>query len=64
MSILALLIYLIIICIVFWAVRMLLAAFGIGDPIKTVVYVIMVVLVLIALLQLLGGGGLPVLRLR
>ena len=63
MSILALLIYVVILCVVFWAVRALLGAFGVGEPISTVIYVILVILVLVALLQMLTGGGLPSLRL-
>ena len=64
MSILALLIFVVILCVVIWAVRALLGAFGVGEPISTVIYVILVILVLIALLQALTGGGLPSLRLR
>jgi hypothetical protein len=65
MDLLSILIFLIIIGVVFWAARALMAAFGIGDPIATVVYVLLVVVVIVALLQALGGsGGLPALHLR
>jgi hypothetical protein len=56
MDIISLLVGLIIIALLFWAVRALLSAFGIGDPIATVVYVIMVVIVIIWLLGALTGS--------
>ncbi len=62
MDIVTLLVGLIIIALLFWAVRALLGAFGIGDPIATVVYVLMVVLVIIWLLGLVTGS--PLIRLR
>src|SRR6185295_7934084 len=46
MSLLALLLALIVVCVVIWAARALMAAFGIGDPIATVVYVILVLFAL------------------
>lgn len=63
MSLLALLVALVIICLAFWAVRMLLAAFSIGEPIATVVYVIMVILVIVWLLSAFTGGSLGTIRL-
>lgn len=65
MSLIGLLVVLLVACIVLWAARALLAAFGIGDPIATVVYVILVLIILFWLLSALGlvGAG-PVLRLR
>lgn len=61
MSLLGLLIVLLVVCVVLWAARALMAAFGIGDPIATVVYVL---LVLVALLYILGAFGIgPHLRL-
>ena len=53
-----LLLLLLVVCIVLWAARSLLAAFGIGDPIATVVYVVLVLVVLVAIIQggLLRGG--------
>ena len=56
MDLLTLLVTLIIVILLFWAVRALLSAFGIGDPIATVVYVIMVVIVIIWLLGALTGS--------
>ena len=56
MDIVTLLVGLIIIALLFWAVRALLAAFGIGDPIATVVYVLLVVLVVMWLLGLVSGS--------
>jgi len=56
MSLLSLLVALIVICLVFWAVRALLAAFSIGDPIATVVYVLMVLIVVLWLLGGISGG--------
>lgn len=52
---LTLLVGLIVVCVVVWAAKMLMGAFGIGDPIATVVYVL---LVLVALYWLLGEFGL------
>ena len=40
--------------VVVWASRALLKAFGIGDPVETVVYVVLVVLFLLWLLAVLG----------
>ena len=57
MSLFSLLIALVLVCLIFWACRALLAAFGIGDPMATVVYVILVVLVILWLVQALGGGS-------
>lgn len=57
MSLVGLLLLLVICCLAFWAVRAILAAFSIGDPIATLVYVVLVVIVVIYLVQALGGGG-------
>ena len=67
MNILGLLVMLIVIGLVFWAVRALLGAFGIGDPIATVVYVLLVVVVVLYLLGAVGGvnmGSLGNVRVR
>ena len=61
MDLVSLLVGLIIIALVFWAVRSLLGAFGIGDPIATVVYVLLVVIVILWLLGLVTGS--PVIHL-
>ena len=50
---------------VFWAAQKLMAAFGVGDPIRTVVMVIVVVFMLVWILSAVGlmpGGS--YLRLR
>ena len=54
MSLIALLVIVLVACIVLWATQRLLAAFGVGDPIATVIYVIVVLLLLALLLQTLG----------
>lgn len=65
MTLIGLLIVLIVVCVVYWAIRQILAAFGIGNPIATVVQVVFVLIVVLWIVQQLGllGGG-PVLRLR
>jgi len=63
MSILALLVALVIICLLFWAVNAILGAFGVGDPIATVVKVAFVVLVVLWLISTVFGVG-PALRVR
>jgi hypothetical protein len=57
MSLLSLLVALIIVCLIFWACRAILAAFGIGDPIATIIYVFLVILVVFWLIGALGGGS-------
>jgi len=54
MSLLTILVILMVFCVVIWAARSLMAAFGIGDPIATVVYVILVLILLVWFLQMLG----------
>ena len=49
-----LLVLLLVICIVIWAARSLMAAFGVGEPLNTVVYVALVLICLFYLLQRLG----------
>jgi hypothetical protein len=56
MSVVALLLGVLLICVVLWATRALLTAFKVEDPIATVVFVIVVILVLMALL---GGTVFP-----
>lgn len=55
---LGLLVALIVICLAWWAVTRILAAFGVGDPIATVVKVGFVVLVILWLLSFFGGVNL------
>jgi hypothetical protein len=63
MSLIGLLIALVVICLLFWAVTAILGAFGVGDPIATVVKVIFVVVVVLWLVSAFGYG-VPGLRLR
>ncbi len=62
MSLLGLLVVLLVMCVVIWAARALMGAFGIGDPIATVVYVVLVIFFLVWVLQFVGV--VPSLRLR
>ena len=65
MSLIGLLIVLLVVCVVLWAARALIGAFGVPQPIGTVIYVVIVLIVVIWLVQSLGGFGTgPVLRLR
>ena len=64
MNIIGLLLTLIVIGLIFWAVRALMGAFGIGDPIATVVYVILVVFVVLWLIRTLGYVNLGHIELR
>jgi len=64
MSLVSLLVALLLLCVVIWAARSLLAAFGIGDPIRTVVYVVIVLLVVLWVVQSLGVLGGSSLRIR
>jgi membrane glycosyltransferase len=57
MNLIGLLFALLIICVVIWAARAIMAAFGIGDPIATIVYVVLVLFALAFLWQAIGGGG-------
>jgi hypothetical protein len=57
MSLIGLLLILLIFCVVIWAARALMGAFGVGDPIATVVYVLLVLVALIWLLNTFGYGG-------
>jgi len=62
MSLLTLLIVLLVACVVVWAAKALMSAFGIGDPIRTVIYVIIVLIVMAWILSTLGL--LPAVNLR
>ncbi len=65
MSLIGVLILLLVCCLLFWAVRTLLAAFGAPSQIQVVVQVLFVVLVCLWLLQVLGLlGDMPSLRVR
>lgn len=66
MTLIVLLVVLLVIAVVVWATRALLAAFGVPQPIATVVYVLVVVICAFWFLDNLGVmslGG-PVIRLR
>ena len=65
MSIIGLLVLLLVFCLIIWAARQLLAAFSIGNPIATVVQVVIVLIFVLWLLEALGllNTG-PILRLR
>jgi len=63
MSLVGLLIALLIGCIVLWAARALMSAFGVGDPIATVVYVVLVLILLLYIIQQLGYIGGPTVRI-
>lgn len=49
--IISLIIALVVICFLIWAARSLMAAFGIGDPVATVIYVVLVLLILLYILR-------------
>lgn len=65
MSIIALLVVLLIFCLVVWAARQLLAAFSIGNPMATVIQVIIVLIFVLWLIEAIGllPSG-PLLKLR
>lgn len=63
MSLIALLVAVIVICLIWWGLSALMGAFGIGDPIATVVRVIFVVVVILWLLSAGFGMG-PGIHLR
>ena len=63
MSLIGLLVALIVIGLVWWAVTAILRAFGIGDPIATLVRVVFVIVVVLWLISTVFGLG-PTIRLR
>ena len=65
MSLMVLIVVVLLLCVAIWAVRTLMAAFALPQPIQAVIMVLIVVffvLWVVSQLGLLGGG--PVLRLR
>lgn len=56
MSILGILVALVILCLVYWAATKLMDAFGIGDPIRTVVIVALVILGILWLVSQIAPG--------
>ena len=65
MSLITLLVLVLVACVVLWAARALMAAFGVGAPIRTVIYVVLVLIVVLWVVSALGllPAG-PFLRLR
>lgn len=61
MSIVGFLIVLFLGCLAYWAATRIMAAFGVGEPIRTVVIVALVVILVLWLLQM-AGFGVPGLR--
>lgn len=57
MSLIGLLVVLIVAALVYWGILRILAAFGIGDPIATVVQVAFVIIVVLYLASAFVGGG-------
>jgi hypothetical protein len=64
MSLIGLLIVLLVACVIIWAAKSLMVAFGVGDPIRTVIYVILVIVVLVWILNSVGYVSLGSIRLR
>lgn len=56
MTLVGLLVGLLIFCLIYWAVTSLLAAFQVGDPVRTVVIVILVILFILWLAGQFGLG--------
>jgi type IV secretory pathway TrbL component len=54
MSLIGLLVALVVICLLWWAITRIMAAFGLGDPIATIVKVVFVVAVVLWLLSAFG----------
>jgi hypothetical protein len=65
MSLISLLVVLLVFCLIIWAARSLLAAFSIGNPIATVVQVVIVLIFVLWLIEALGllPAG-PMIRLK
>ncbi len=63
MSIVGLLVIVLVACLIWWVVISLLSAFGIGDPVATVVKVVLVVCFILWLISVLGYS-VPGLRLQ
>jgi len=59
----ALLLWLIVLCVLIWAARALMAAFNLPQPIQTVIFVLIVLFVVLWLVQMMGGIGSPTLRI-
>lgn len=57
----AFIIWLIVLCVVIWAAKSIMGAFGLPQPIQTVIYVLLVLFVVLWIVGELGGG-MPSLR--
>jgi uncharacterized membrane protein YwzB len=64
MSVIGILVALVVLCLLWWAVTSLLAGFGVGDPIATVVKVFFVIVAILWLLSAFGLGPVGSVRLR
>jgi hypothetical protein len=53
-SVVSLLLALLVLCVVVWAAQNLMRAFNVGDPIRTVILVVLVVVALVWFLSVLG----------
>lgn len=53
----ALVIYLLVAGVLFWAINKLCAAFGVPEPIRTVIIVLFVLIVVIGIVYYVFGGG-------
>jgi hypothetical protein len=54
MTLLGVLLLIIVVGVVLWAARALMAAFSIGEPIQTVIWVLLVIVILIVVLNAFG----------
>lgn len=55
MTLLSLLLTLVVVCVLLWAVRVLIGATGVPPPVATVIYVLVVLIVVVWLLQIMTG---------
>jgi hypothetical protein len=56
MSLIGLLVGLLVLCLLYWAATRIMAAFGVGEPIHTIVVVVLVIVAVVWLLGLVGYG--------
>ena len=63
MTLVGLVVVLLVIAVLYWCVVKILAAFGIGDPIRTVVMVVFALIAVLWLLSALFGGPIHVGRI-
>jgi hypothetical protein len=56
-TLLPLILFVLVLCLVLWAVQRLLAAFSVAEPIRTVIWVIVVLIVALYALQRFGMVG-------